>query len=869
MDISSEYTIAFHSLKKEKEFWQKQFECINKSIFPYDSPFKGANRELSNHEFIIEGDKFERLIKMANGSDYRMQTIVITIVTLLLRKYTRNDAITLGTAVERQENESSLINKILPLTLAVSGDTSFRDVLYHVNDSLKQVVEHQNFPVLEYSKELNSSSTDHNLFDVGVLLSNIQDVSYLDEIHVSLIFDFKVCEHEIVVSILYNPAQYEFSTIERITDHLALTVEFATGDVENKVSEMSLISNTELEMLDSLNITPEYDLDNRSIPGLFKNVVERCANDTAVICGGSKLTYGQLDEKSNQVANKLLSKGVGVDDIIGIYINEVTANVVISILGVLKAGATYLPLDARVPKERIDFMIKESNASYVLSNKSEYDFAIESIDWNSDDHRVMVPDMSHHHADGGKSLAYVLYTSGTSGKPKGVKVNHTNVVNIIYGLNQVIFSKYDQPLRLGLISNLAFDASVQHLFGSLLLGNTLVMATEEEKESGESLIRFYNKQSIDISDGTPQHLKMINEAISNNPSLDIPLKHLIMGGDALSKNDIVALHKTHNSVCVTNVYGPTECTVNATYYNIDPNNIKAHNDVISIGRSLPNYKVFILDQDLKLLPQGVPGDLYIGGVGVSAGYIDSSLNTAAFKRNIFDTEVLYKTGDIAKWTEDWFLTFQGRGDQQIKLRGFRIELDEIKNAIISHEAIHEAVVKVNVEDDDKYIVAYYKTLNPVTEEELNTYLSNVLPHYMIPGFYVAMDEWPLSVSFKINHEALPNPKKIIGERELLQPQSETERKLKALWGEVLGHDLISIDDSFFNVGGDSLKLIRLMTIIKNDFNVSLKLVEVYGNESIKKLAMIIDSKAIEKNDDTDEIYRQLEVMKENTLKKLQ
>lgn len=443
-----------------------------------------------------------------------------------------------------------------------------------------------------------------------------------------------------------------------------------------------------------------------------------------------------------------------------------------------------------------------------------------------------------------RDMAYAIYTSGSQGNPKGVLVNHRNAVNLVWGLNERIYNRYPQHLKIALVAPFIFDASVKQVFASLLLGHTLDIAPEETRLDGLALNRYYKTHNIDISDGTPTHIRLLLENLTGK-SGGIGIKHIISGGEELPPSLVERLLNPAlpEVPVITNVYGPTECTVDATSFEISAHT--PHGDtVIPIGTPMPNHRVYIVNPAMQLQPVGVNGELCIGGAGVSRGYLNQiELTAERFVPSPFvPGEKIYRTGDRARWLPDGNIEFSGRLDYQVKIRGYRIELGEIENRLKCHPQIKETVVVAKKDNTgDNYMCGYYESGSGLPQEELRHFLASQLPDYMLPSIFIHMEKIPLTISGKINRRALPAPQ-LKAAAIYTAPQNNTQKELLTLWSAILGIEekTIGIHDDFFQLGGQSLKATLMAARIHKRFNVKISLMEIFNNTTISKLAEHID-----------------------------
>ncbi len=598
------------------------------------------------------------------------------------------------------------------------------------------------------------------------------------------------------------------------------------------------------EIIFSFNRTSlKYDSE-KTICQLFETQVERSPEKIAVECENKSLTYRELNTKSNQLADVLISKGVSTGSIVGLLM-ERSVDMIVGIMGVLKAGGAYLPLTGEYPVDSISYMLQKSGADILVAHKHlmyKVNFKMTLVDIND-----FVPSNNPTVASRCKAddTAYVIYTSGSTGKPKGVEVSHRNVLNLIAGLNKAIYEKYNKALRIALVAPFSFDASVKQIFASLLMGHTLVIAPTDTRSNGKRLFKFYNNYSIDISDGTPMHLQMLTDVARLNGE-KITVKQFIIGGDALklgTLKEFCTIYKDEKPL-ITNIYGLTECCVDSTAYTIDLNNLgKVEN--IPIGRPMANQQVYILDESLKLVSVGAIGDIYISGHSVGKGYInDKNLTSERFIPDPFNKGgIMYRTGDLGKWHRDGNIEFMGRSDYQVKINGHRVELAEIEYALCEHPDIKEAVVISKTDQKgDKFLCAYIVSQEEIVAEDIKNYMREKLPIYMVPLYYVKTECLPLTKNGKIDRKFLEKwDVNINSGLDYAPPENDFQKRLVEIWEKVLGLSGIGVDSDFFDLGGNSLLAIKLeVEMEKNDIETDE--LDIYQFKTIRSISKLLEEK---------------------------
>ena len=569
---------------------------------------------------------------------------------------------------------------------------------------------------------------------------------------------------------------------------------------------------------------------------LFAAQVAKTPDNIAVIFEGQKLTYQELNHRANQVAHYLQSLGVEPEVLVGICV-ERSLEMIIGMLGILKAGAAYLPLDPTYPKERLSFMLSDSQVQVLLTQQkfveSFADSGAKTVCLDQDWELITRQNQENPTSDvTAENLAYVIYTSGSTGTPKGVMIQHRGVCNLAQA--QVKLFGVNQNSRVLQFASFSFDASVSEIVMALCSGASLYLGNQDSLRPGIDLIRFLRQQSI-------THATLPPTALAALPKEELPnLQTLIVAGEACNPKLIAQWSKERRFF---NAYGPTESTVCATVAECTFGETQP-----TIGRAIANIQIYILDHNLQPVPIGVPGELYIGGDGLARGYLNRpELTKEKFISNPFkktEGSRLYKTGDLARYLPDGNIEFLGRVDNQVKIRGFRIELDEIEKLLIQHPDVKQAAV-IAREDipGDKRLLAYV-VLNQKPEAIVTTLknlLQENLPQYMIPGVFVVLDSLPLTPNGKVDRQNLPvcDRTRPDLEESFVAPRNPIEEKLAAIWADLLGYEQIGVNDNFFNLGGHSLIVAQILSRVRDSFQVELSFANIFANPTVAGLASVI------------------------------
>ncbi|MGX1571884.1 amino acid adenylation domain-containing protein, partial [Paenibacillus terrae] len=840
--------------------------------------------------FGLDYEVSERLKELAAQTGSTLYMVLLATYTALLHQYSGQEDIVVGTPIAgRPHADLESILGMFVGTLALrnypTAEQTFRSYVEEVKVHALQAYEHQDYPFEELVEKLNvkRDMSRSPLFDTMFTLQTTEegelkltDLSFrpygLEQTPAKFDLTLEAREEDagIQFGLQYATALYQRETVERMTRHFIRLAEAVAANPDAKLGDLELITAEETERILKVFNDPNAHsvrggAQGRVLSERFEEQAKRSPERVAVVSGNTALTYAELNEQANRLARVLRAKGVEADQPVGILL-ERSADILVCIMGVLKAGGAYVPMDSMYPQERIDYMLQDSGARVVITSRvAQLSLSLPSrvqavvLDDEDVQAQLNVQDASNLISIvGPHNLAYMIYTSGTTGQPKGVMIEQGSVSNLVDALSERVYSRYEQPLHVAWLSAFVFDASVKQIFASLLLGHTLHVVSRDVSLSGEQLVAYYRTHQIDLSDGTPAHLHILNENVN---VMEAPgVKHYLIGGEALSVQLVNGfLHKWSGyRPVITNVYGPTETTVDATAYTIE--DVKALNvllekgeHTVSIGTPIANQSVYILNTQQQLVPIGIVGELYIGGAGVGRGYLNlPQLTAEKFIPNPFalpeageapDAHIhrMYRTGDLARWLPDGSIEYLGRIDHQVKIRGYRIELGEVEAQLLTVDGIQKAVVTAwESEDGHKDLCAYIVATAPLSLPELRKALQPKLPDYMIPTYVVQLDRFQLTPSGKIDRKALPAPEtRLEGGLEYVAPRTPLEAKLAQIWQDVLKLSSVGVTDSFFDMGGHSLRATTLVAKIHQELDSRITLREVFQHFTIEQQAKLI------------------------------
>ncbi|GAE32619.1 long-chain-fatty-acid-CoA ligase [Halalkalibacter hemicellulosilyticusJCM 9152] len=789
-----------------------------------------------------------KVYQFAKSNDTDSFIILLTTFKLLLCHYTAQTNITLGMLVKNKNiiYKTEMFAKPIIVKTQINLNRTFTDQLSEIKDGLFTLIEEES---TSKNKEFNlCSGNNTNLYNV--MFESNDDLSgeeiehNTDALHN---IDLKLNSSEgetIRVSIEYKTNLFKEDTIQRFAQHFKNLLQEMIRSPKVPLKHVCFLSKYEKkQILKVFNDNYTNYPKNKTIHEIFENQVQNSPDKVAVTFNGLSYTYKQLNERSNEIAYALRNEGIKTNQIVGLMLDS-PLDMVISMLGVLKAGGVYLPIDMAYPVNRIEFIAENSGAQYLLAKQQIFKtlyFKGTLIDLDRiNNSQVPLKNLKTDHISS-SDLAYVMYTSGTTGRPKGVCISHRNVIRLVKNTNYIRLNSDVNILQTGAFG---FDATTFEVWGALLNGGTLNLI---DKPTLLDINLLKQKLKETRSDTMWLTSPLFNQLVDKDYTLFAPLNNLLVGGDELSTKHINLIKTNYPQMKIINGYGPTENTTFSTTYEVD----RIFEDKIPIGKPISNTSAYILNQYKQIQPIGVIGELYLGGDGISRGYLNNpKLTNEKFIENPFNkNEKLYRTGDLAKWRSDGNIEFCGRIDHQVKIRGFRIELNEIETVLLSHKEIIKGyiTVKEHPKNREKQLCAYYETINNrrLDEADLRKFINNFLPSYMIPKYMIKLDHFPLNANGKIDLNALPEPEYYVPMENESYPKfsKKTEEKLLTIWEQVLEIPNINLNEHFYDLGGDSLTATNLHARIQKEFGIEFPLSEILINPSIESLAKKLKEKS--------------------------
>ena len=872
-------------IERQLNYWKKQLANANPLLeLPTDHPrpsvqtYRGARQ---THK--LSPSLSAAINQLCRQEGVTLYMTLLAAFQVLMHRYSRQEDIMVGSAIagrnqiEVEELIGFFVNTLI-LRNDLSGNPSFKELLSKVRSTTLDAYAHQDLPFEKLVEELNPerSLSYSPLFQVMFVLQNTPtQTEKLLGLDTKLVrietstakFDLDLSVEEkgdgLIASWTYNIDLFDAATIERMREHFQILLEGIVANPNQPIDHLPMLTEKERQQLliEWNNTSTDYP-QNKCIHQLVEEQVELTPDAIAVIFQERQLTYRELNNRANQLAHYLQKLGVRNDALVGICV-ERSLEMVVGLLGILKAGCAYVPLDPTYPQERLHFMLQDTQVSVLLTNQSlvtelpEYDaqLVLLDADWDKieqEKQENLIPEVSP------ESLGYVIYTSGSTGKPKGVPMTQIALYNLILWQlrNTTIFAQA-KTLQ---FSPISFDVSFQEIFSTWCAGGTLVLIGEEMRRDARALLSLLKEQAVERLFLPFVALQQLAEVAQVSGLVPDHLQDIITAGEQLQITPAITYLFTNlPNARLHNHYGPSESHV-VTAFTLN-GSVETWSPLPPIGRAIANTHIFILDSHLQPVPIGIPGELYIGGVCLARGYLNRpELTAEKFIPNPFSHEkvpYLYKTGDLVRYLRSGDIEYLGRIDNQVKIRGFRIELGEVESTLCQHPSVQTAVV-IPREDipGNKRLVAYIvpKLEQKPTITELRNFLKLKLASYMIPSSFIMMEVLPLTPSGKLDRRALPAPdlSSFQLDAEFVPPKNPTEELLAKIWTDILGVERVGVNDNFFALGGHSLLSVRLVSEIEKAFNFQIPLSSLFKISTIAEIAeLICDKKPLETIDEQE------------------
>ena len=847
-------------LAEQLAYWKEQLAEAPVLELPADRPRPPVPSYHGAYEsFELDQELSAALQELSRGLDATLFMTLLAAWQALLHRYSGQSDIVVGTPIANrpQAETEDLIGffvNMLALRTDVSGNPRFSELVERVRETALGAYAHQALPFEKLIEELQPErDTSHSpLVQVVFVLQNAPqgDLSTLDLKLNYMEVDTSTAKFDLVVNVYelgdklsfaftYSTDLFEAASMQRLGQHYKELLAAVVENTDKRVSELDFLSPAERRgLLNERNTTAAVYPAEKCVSELFEEQVRRSPEAIALVAEGRQITYAELQRRAELLAAHLQQSGVGAGSCVGIFLDH-SIETVVAILGVLRTGAAYVPLDTDHPRTRLAFIIEDAQLETVLAQQS----LLERLPLNDGVHTILVDeeDWQETQIDAEfqsatpTDAAYIIYTSGSTGQPKGVKISHRALVNYLCWCRDVYVK--NEEASFALYSSLAFDLTVTSIFTPLLTGNRLVIYGRANQFAVQRIVQ---DNLVDVLKLTPSHLALIKDFDNRNSRI----KRLIVGGESLTTELAAQVHESFGGqVEILNEYGPTEATVGCMIYRFDPQ--RDQRSAVPIGGPAANVQIHVLDKYLNPTPENVIGELYISGAGLAEGYVNRpDLTSERFIPHPFMAgQRMYRSGDRARWLRSGEIEYLGRVDEQVKYHGYRIELSEIRSALNQHPQVRDSVVLLRQDHrGEDTLVAYYVARREIETAVLREFLLEHLIKETIPNVFIHLTRLPLTLNGKVDYRALPELQESKQRQgEYVAPRTVVEEVVAEIWASLLGLSRVSLHDSFFELGGHSLIATQVMMRVQKTTGVELPLRTLFESPTVAQLAAQIEA----------------------------
>lgn len=851
-----------------KNYWQRQTQAAGTKLrLPFECCADEAQFEPETYQVQLSGAIAAQLQTTAQRYGVTVADVLLACWQTLLWKLTGHSDLVVGTVFPGRDYEElqttcGLLAKSLPLRSQLTSDLRFSELLHQVQTVTHEALDWQEYfagedALLAFGFELvtwpEAQRVELSSAPTAQLEFSLESASLCLERFTVKLTGIQQGD-ALSLELTYDAKRLDQGAIATLAEQLQTLIANATAQPETTIGEVSILGEAERQRLLVEWNSTSSDGQPHCIHHLFEAQVEKTPEAIALVYEAEQLTYHQLNQRANQLARVLQQQGVGPETIAGLWL-ERSLDLIVGLLGILKAGGAYLPLDPSWPTERVTQILQDAGAKVLVSQKALRDrlsgLSLPVVELDTEWEQIAQADSTNlSSATTPANLAYVIYTSGSTGQPKGVAVEHQQISH--YTLS--ILEKLNLPAgsAFATVSTLAADLGNTVIFSALCTGGCLHLISALRSRDADAFADYCHQHPIDCLKIVPSHLKALLSAA--RPEAVLPRQRLILGGEAATWELVDQCQTLAPGCQILNHYGPTETTVGVLTYAVtsEPRPITTS---VLLGRPLGQTQVYVLDEHLQPVPVGIAGELYIGGPSVSRGYLNRDALTAErFIANPFiaDAGRLYRTGDRVRYLPDGNLEFLGRVDDQVKLRGFRLELGEIEAVLRQQATVREAVVILREDEPDHpRLVGYVVPASTTFEAEtVRQDLSRILPDYMVPAALVPLPELPLTPNGKVDRQALPRPEQQqLQPKIFVAPRNPTEQMIAEIWAEVLGIEQVGIEDNFFALGGHSLMATQVVSRLRSAFQVEFSLQALFEAPTVAGIAPLITQQLATQTDD--------------------
>lgn len=866
-------------IESSKKYWRKYLDGYTEPATLMNYGQAGEKIEYKAKEVKIAFSEQETvdLIRESQRQKVTLNAVLQVAWGLLMHTYYNQTDIVFGSVVSGRhvpvlgiERMVGLFINTIPVRVKAVGEEKFLDVVKRIQQdiaignensylSLADIQNDMGFKqgIVDHLFNFENYPIEEMMLQETIEDIKIEDVKILEQTNYNL--NVKVNQGEkLKISIIFNENIYKEEWVKTLLQHFKSLILSVKDDFNITINKTSLLTQKEeIHIKSEFNSLSEKIDYKKTLVNLFEEQVSKTPNNLAFQMGNKKLTYDELNKKANNLAWYLKESGVQKEEIVALMV-ERSCEMAIGILAVLKAGGAFLPIDPTYPKERIEYLLKDSGVKRILVDKlyDSIEISCQEVINLKEDKNYYKEDKNLNMSIKNTDLAYIIYTSGTTGKPKGVMIEHKGASNAIQ-FRKIKLGLCDKHRALQLFSY-SFDGFITSFFTPIISGSSVVFLEEQEAKNPICILKAIEKYKITHFISVPILYSSILDMVTQKEQV-ASLEVVSLGGEKVTKEVINKNNKINPKIKIANEYGPTENSVISTF-NIDT----ANSNKITIGTPIWNTKVWILDPYGRMCPIGIKGEICVSGIGVARGYLykEDLTETKFVKYTWLSEERIYKTGDLGCWEANGEVECSGRIDHQIKLRGYRIECDEIKSTILKYKGIKKAeiILKKNSLNEDN-LCAVLVAEDEVKKEELKAYLKNELPHFMVPHLYVFLDKMPITPNGKLDIKYLQDIPLKEEVAVMVYPESELEKAIHKIWQEVLQKEQISVEEDFFELGGHSLNAIQVIAKLESQ-NIQVTMLDLFNNTTIRKLAKAIEKKQQDKEKYINNYQQAEEILKE-------
>lgn len=826
--------------KTDSDYWHKVYETLPEPVNIASKNGNKGTQEVTRTYYSLDKEMSGRLIDYVKENNYSVFGIFLEIISIYIYKFSRSCDFSIGIPTHnrydrRFADSSGMFVSTLPFRVRINENETIRQFHDRLRSEMWKSLKHQKYPFdMLIGHLVEKQKTEVNLLNVqlveipGFFSEELEVVRHFapkhsfSELSVFINLRDKLKDNIVEFSIDYQKDLFSVKDIDMMSDRLKNLFLQYFNNPGLKICEIDPVCPEDVDLIESFNNTLSED--GELFLSRFNESVKLYPLRTAITDKKKNYSYEQIDRLSDIFAKLVYEADCGKNAVA--VIMKKSVELIISILGILKAGMSYVPVDPKTPQDRISFMIQNSDIKLVAVDADSSDIVpdgfvklcVLSEELDSMAHTDFYREIN------GSDSAYTIYTSGSTGYPKGVSVTHANLSNYINWAAG--YYKLEEPLIFPLYSSISFDLTVTSIFVPLASGGSIVVYEEADFEN--AFLQIFEENQVNTVKMTPSHMRIIQ-----NMKFNSTIKQMIVGGEELTFNLSKTIFRNFGSkLRIINEYGPTEATVGCTVYEFDPD--KFHCNTLPIGKPVSNTQILIMNEFMQIMPVGSIGEIYISGKSVAAGYMNNAAETERkFVRNHELGQVLYKSGDLGRWNSEGELEYFGRDDCQVKIRGFRIELEEISSKVEEIDGVEDCIVLDRKTEDNTTLICYYAATNHMESEIIRERLTASLPQYMIPSQFIHIEKMPLTINGKVDKSKLPNPspdrKK---HRDFKIPGDEIEKIIADVWKETLNLDRIGVEENFFELGGDSIKAIQIVSALRSK-GIILKVKDIFNRLTIK------------------------------------